>query len=127
MKRTWIWLALPLLAGCPKGGGKAPADPTSDALAGWARQQLDLRTWRSCARAAEDVNLEDSYVIFEVDATGHVGVVVIEPVDRAHDPGMICLQMELAHPPSPVPHQGEARQIRLRAGSLHEVPTPTGA
>ena len=125
MTRTWI-VGLLLLTGCPKGGSKAPKDPAADLLNGWARQQLDLRSWRSCARAAVDVDLENAEVVFPIDATGKVGTVTVEPNSMAHDPAMICLQMELAHPPENVPNEGDSREIRFRAGALHEVPGPQG-
>ena len=118
----WLFLLAPLLTGCPKGGSKAPKDPAADLLSGWARQQLDLRTWRSCDRSAVQVTLSDAQVVFSVEADGTVKAVTIEPTNMAHDPGMICLGMELSHPPENVPNEGEAREIRFRAGTLHEVP-----
>ncbi len=122
MRPVLLALTCCLLAGCPKGAARSARDPAAELLGAWTREQLDLRAWRSCARTADNVDLEQAVVVFSVDAEGAVLAMVLEPEDQAHDPAMICLAMELAHPPEQVPGTGEARTIRLRAGALHEVP-----
>ena len=124
MNRTLAWLTLPmLLAGCPKKGAKAPADPAAAQLQSWARGELDIRTWRSCARSALRVDLAEAEVVIPVDADGIVGTVSVHPENDADDPGMICLQMELAYPPEKIDTSGEARTFRMRAGDLYQRPS----
>ena len=122
MRRTCVPLLAVFLLGCPKSSPKAPTDPTADALRAWTLSQLDLRAWRSCSRAALDVDLNLAEVVFPVSAEGSVGTVLLTPEEFAHDPAMICLQMELAHPPGSVPAPGVERSVRFPVSAVHEVP-----
>lgn len=118
--------ALVLLAACARRAPPAPTDAAADLLRAWARAQLDLRTWRSCARSSTGADPDAAVAVFPVDAEGKVGTVALEPAIQASDPALICLQLELAAPPETVPHQGEARTIRLPLRELHETAAPTG-
>lgn len=108
--------------GCAKRTPPVPVDAAADILAAWTRQQLDLRTWRSCSRSAAGMDPEIAVVVYPIAADGSVGTVSLVPEELAHDPAMICLQLELSDPPAIVPHQGVEREIRLELKDLHEIP-----
>lgn len=118
-------LALLLVAGCAKKPGSS-VPHAEQALADWARSKLDLRTWRSCSRSAENLDLEEAVLVFEVTEEGSVSPLVLEPRDQASDAGMICLAMELNEPPTTVPTDGVARTVRLVARTVHELPGQEG-
>jgi hypothetical protein len=76
---------------------------TQFAFESWVFEQLDQRSWFACSRSAE-VDLQNFEIVITVGGDAHSSAVHIEPEGRTSDPGLMCVALQLVHPPQfPVP------------------------